>query len=266
MAEERPPWLTPSRLFALIQILAVNGVVLYGVYVLGWSWGTALALYWCETVLGSLFITLRMLLHRRLTRKRGYYRSQLGITMNDKLFRSFLNEYITSSLVFNLSHGLLLYFVLHMLASHGEAGAAFHLASVKKGAAATALILAGSFAVDLQHLRDRPFAWIRALAQRSIGRMTVVHLAIVFGMAGSFFLNRNAAPFVVFAALKILYELGGLSSGVTPAEAPEWAVRLASLGPKGGEGFRKEYRKDRRKEDGLLEQDEQEMKEKKRRR
>jgi hypothetical protein len=263
--EEKPPWLTPSRLFALLQILAVNGVTLYGVYVLGWSWGTALALYWCETLLGTVFIGLRMAVHRRLTRKRGYYRSQLGVKMNDEPFKSFLAEFLTGSLVFNLAHGLFLFFVLHMLASQGEAGAAVHLSSLKKGAAAMAVIVAGTFAVDLQTLRERPFAWIRVLALRSMGRTIVVHLAIVFGMAGMMFFNQKAAPFVVFAALKILYELGGLSSGVTPAEAPEWAVRIASLAPKGGEGFREKYRKDRRKEDGLLDQDEQEMKEKRRR-
>jgi hypothetical protein len=86
LSEDPPPSTAPSRAFALLQVLALNGVTLYGVYFLGWSWGTALVLYWCETVLGTFFITLRMLLHRRLTHKRGYYRAQLGIKQNDKPF------------------------------------------------------------------------------------------------------------------------------------------------------------------------------------
>ncbi|HYX24049.1 MAG TPA: DUF6498-containing protein [Thermoanaerobaculia bacterium] len=75
-----------DRAFALIQVLALNAVPLYGVYAFGWSWGTVLVLYWCETLLGTFFITLRMLLHRRLTHKRGYYRAQLGICGAGPLF------------------------------------------------------------------------------------------------------------------------------------------------------------------------------------
>ena len=33
-----------DRTFALIQVLALNRVPLYGVYALGWSWGTVLVL------------------------------------------------------------------------------------------------------------------------------------------------------------------------------------------------------------------------------
>ena len=248
-----------DRAFALIQILALNGIALYGVYFLGWSWGTALVLYWCETLLGTFFIALRIVLHRRLTHKRGYYRAQLGIKQNDRPFSSFLPEFLTGSLVFNLGHGLFLFVILFMLRQNGETGAALHLAALQKGVTAMALVMLGSFALDCQNLRDRPFAWIRALAQRSMGRTMVVHLAIVLGMFGVMMLKTPRTVFYVFAFFKILFELGGLSAGQkTPEEAPAWAAKIGRLVPGGEEGIRAQYRQEARREEGLAEEDEEE--------
>jgi hypothetical protein len=247
-----------SRAFALLQVLALNGVPLYGVYALGWSWGTVLVLYWCETLLGTFFITLRMILHRRLTHKRGYYRPQLGIKQNDKLFRAFLPEFVAGSLIFNLAHGLFLGVILGLMLKD-RPDVAVHLSSLRKGLAAMALIMIGSFAIDCQNLRDRPFAWIRTLAQRSMGRTIVVHLSIVFGMAALMFFDIQQAPFVVFAALKLLLELGGISEAKkTPKEAPAWAAKVGSIVPGGEEGFRKEYRNEVGREEQLAAEDEEE--------
>ena len=259
MAEELPPSevSAPSRAFALIQVLALNGVPLYGVYALGWSWGTVLALYWCETLMGTFFITLRMLLHRRLTHKRGYYRAQLGIKQNDKPFSAFLPEFVAGSLAFNLVHGLFLAVILGLMLKD-RPDVAVHLSSLRKGLSAMALIMVGSFALDCQNLRDRPFAWIRALAQRSMGRTIVVHLAIVFGMAGIMFFDIQKAPFAVFAVLKLLLELGSLSAGQkTPKEAPAWAAKIGAIVPGGEEGFRAQYRQEVGREERMAAEDEE---------
>lgn len=260
MSEDKPSSTVPSRAFALLQVLALNGVTLYGVYRLGWSWGTALVLYWCETVLGTFFITLRMLLHRRLTHKRGYYRAQLGIKQNDKPFTAFVPEFVTGSLGFNLIHGLFLAVILGLMLKD-RPDAALDLQALGKGLAAIALILVGSFALDCQNIKERPFAWIRDLAQRSMGRTMVVHLAIVLGMFGVMFFDLPQAPFAVFALLKILLELGGLSGGrKTPREAPAWASRIARLAPgKHETSFEDQFRKDVVKEERLAEEDEEVM-------
>lgn len=246
-----------SRAFALIQVLALNGVPLYGVYALGWSWGTVLVLYWCETLLGTFFITLRMLLHRRLTHERGYDRPQLGIKANGKPFRSFIPEFVTGSLIFNLVHGIFLAAILGFL-QQDQPDVAVHFSSLQKGLAAMALIMVGSFALDCQNLRDRPFSWIRDLARRSMGRTIVVHLAIIFGMGGMMVFNLKQAPFVVFAILKLLLELGGLSSGQkTPKEAPACAAKIGSIVPGGEEAFRTEYREEMGREERQAEEDEE---------
>ena len=117
MAEETMPSSPPWSPLPLIRVLVLNAVPLYGVFVAGWSWGTILALYWFESFLGGLFILLRMVVHRDLTRKRGYWRGQLGLTVstNDsqpRAFKSFLPEFLTATLAFNLAHALFLALLL----------------------------------------------------------------------------------------------------------------------------------------------------------
>jgi len=178
LPEDAPQPPAMSRVFALIQVLALNGVPLYGVYILGWSWGTVLVLYWCETMLGTFFITLRMLLHRRLTHKRGYDRPHLGIKQNGRPFSAFVPEFVSGSLGFNVIHGILLAAILGGL-MRDQPDAAVHLQSLWKGLAVMTLIMVGNFELDCKNLGERPFAWIRTLAERSFGRTLVLHFVIV---------------------------------------------------------------------------------------
>jgi hypothetical protein len=244
----------------LVRVLVLNAVPLYGVFVAGWSLGTILALYWFESFLGGLFILLRMIVHRDLTRKRGYWRGQLGLTVstNDSQprgFKSFIAEFLTATLAFNLAHGLFLALLLG-LTRQDEPGAVIHAADLKRGAIVTALLLLGGFVLDLQGIRDRPFAWIRAIAQSAMGRTTVVHITIILGMFATFFLQAPHAVFKVFAVFKLLLEISGALPALRmPAEAPAWATWMASKG-RPGVDFEKEWRKDLKKEERQIEQDE----------
>ncbi|HSS76780.1 MAG TPA: DUF6498-containing protein [Thermoanaerobaculia bacterium] len=212
-----------ARAFALIQVLALNGVPIYGVYVLGWSWGTVLVLYCCETVLGTFFLALRMILHRRLTHDRGYSHSLLG-ARGKKPFRAVLLEFVGAMLFATFVHGLFLGMVLGLMLK-GQPGAAVHLAALRQGLAAMALIMAGSLALDCQKLRKLPFTWIEGLAQRSLGRIAVIQLALILGGIGIGRYGISKAPFAVFAIVKLLIDLGGLYTGrarpkLTPAPIP----------------------------------------------
>src|SRR5262245_39868808 len=100
-------------LFRLLVVLAINGVVIYGVGWAEWNGATALAVYWVETLTGGLLIAVRIWLHRRWTRKRGHYRSQLGVTVsgagdNPTTINSFFAEYLTLIIVFSLGHAVFL--------------------------------------------------------------------------------------------------------------------------------------------------------------
>ena len=255
-----PPPPRPWSPLPLIRVLVLNAVTLYGVFVAGWSWGTILALYWFESFLGGLFIFLRMIIHRRLTRKRGYWRGQLGLTVsaNDsepRGFKSFVAEFLTATLAFNLAHGLFLALLLGLML-RGDPGAAVHAVDLKRGAIVIALLLLGSFVLDLQGIRGRPFAWIRAIAQSSMGRTMVVHITIILGMFATFFLQVPHAVFKIFAVFKLLSEAGGALPALRkPAEAPRWAAWMARKG-KPGVDVQAEWRKDVKKEEQQAERDE----------
>ncbi|MDO3238305.1 DUF6498-containing protein, partial [Mycobacteroides abscessus subsp. abscessus] len=52
------------RIVHLATMMVVNVIPLTGWFIGGWSAGTTLAVYWFETVVASLFIALRALLHK----------------------------------------------------------------------------------------------------------------------------------------------------------------------------------------------------------
>jgi hypothetical protein len=59
-------------LLHVAQLAGLNAVPVLGVLGGAWSSATALALYWCETVLLSMLIAVRIELHRHATHKRGH--------------------------------------------------------------------------------------------------------------------------------------------------------------------------------------------------
>ena len=99
---------------AILSVLFNNGLVIWGLGWAGWSGPTALAIYWGENAIGTIFIALRIWLHRRLTRKRGHYRNHLGLqvsgdgahTIKSITDKSFLADYLRTSVVFTLGHGV----------------------------------------------------------------------------------------------------------------------------------------------------------------
>jgi len=229
---------TLSRAFALIQVLALNGVPLYGVYVLGWSWGTVLVLYLCETVMGALFTGFRMIVHWQLTHDRGYSRPLFGTYAGKSRFGAFLFDFLGAHVFASFVHGIFLALILSLILK-GRPEAAVHLEMLRKGLLAMTLIMTGSFALDCLGLRKRSFEWIRDLAERPIGRIVVVQLAILFGMLG---ITRFAkAPFAVFAVLKLVVELGSLARGqktLDPAPVPVAILDGADLVAIQGSGRR----------------------------
>jgi hypothetical protein len=215
-----PPW-SP---LPLIRVLVLNAVPLYGVFAAGWSWGTILALYWCESFLGGLLILLRMVIHRGLTRKRGYWRGQLGLTVSTddsepRVFKSFVAEFATTTLAFGAAH---LIFLALLLAFAGrDPGAAIQRQPLERGLAVIALLLLGGFVVDLQGIGQRPFAWIRALAHGAMGRTVVLQATVIAGVFAVMFFKIAHAPFWLFAVYKFLFEIGGVIPALRwPPEEP----------------------------------------------
>ena len=106
----RLPWVT-----RLLQALGVNSVPAVGFFGQGWSLGTTLSLYWLETVLVIVLVTVRIVLHRRLTRKAGHWNipfetriTVAGTTTVRRRETSFLASFLGVMIPFTLGHGLFL--------------------------------------------------------------------------------------------------------------------------------------------------------------
>ena len=108
----------PSRWRGILIVLIVNAVPIVGVLRYEWSATNVLVLYWFENLLIAICTTARLVVHRRLSRKRGYFRSGVigGVTVNDKPVKSSLvGEYAIVAFVFTLAHGIFVGAIAFML-------------------------------------------------------------------------------------------------------------------------------------------------------
>lgn len=263
------------NLGGLLRVLGLNAVPVGGVMLAGWSTGTGLALYWCETLIGTAANALRIAQHRRMTGKRGHYRGQLGVEINSgdsqparrssrgkTQWRSFLTEYLVGSLVFTFAHGLFLAIILGAFLKSWPAKQ-----DLLYGLAGIAVFQVGGLAFDLLSLREWPFARLKVQVQSAMGRVVLVHLAIIFGMALVFWLEKPGSFFWVFGGLKTLSDIGGLVAGKTGAQAgasaadaapPKWAKRVvAKIAP--GEDLDVYWQREREREAREAAEDEEVM-------
>ena len=224
------------RWLSLLLALLVNAVPVYGVLVEGWSAATILVLYWLENLLTAVATCLRIAVHRSWTRKRGHYRGgQLGVVVggsSTRPLRTFLGEYAVAALIFTLAHGVFVVFLTLMLASNHPGDPRWQLAlpQLRVGAGAVAALLGAGFVVDLPSLPTWSFARLRAYAQQRLGRVLILHVAIIFGMLAIALTESPFGLFFVLVSLKTLADVAGALARdePLPEKPPAWASRIAS--------------------------------------
>ena len=247
----------------VVQALGLNSIPVVGLFLGGWSTGTTLALYWVESVVATIFIAIRILVHRRLTRKAGHWSVDVRQTSTrvspgrpvrgtSTLFASFLAVMLS----FTAAHGLFLAVILFgVLPQVGVPGTRLALGDLRRGTQAIAVWLGAGLVFDLVGIRSRPFRWIEGLTQAALSRVLVVHLTIILGMGAVLLTGVPVALFLVFAAFKTLVDLGSvLPQQDVPREPPRWTRFLDRYqGAKPGETFTQYWRrsvdKDRRREE-----------------
>jgi hypothetical protein len=191
-------------------------------------------LYWFENLLSVLFTSARIALHRRLTRKRGHWRAgPLGTKVGDKpRTAGLLGEYATIALVFTLAHGVFVgAFVMIGADNHGDDSRwAFSRDQFMQGAQMMAIALVADFLVDALTMRQRSFAWIKAYVGSRMGRVIIMHLAIIFGMWGMMATESPFAVLYVLIGLKTLWDIvaTGATAKELPEEPPAWALKLGA--------------------------------------
>ena len=220
-----------TRIVHVLALLVVNAVPVAGWFVEGWSAGTTLVVYWFETVAACVFVSARIVAHRRWSPSRGHVRYQAPKSNEQRSQTSFLRGFLVTSLVFSAAHGLFLGVILFMLDQHGQGDlAGVDWRSVKLGGLYVLIALAIDFVVDLPGLRRWSFWQIEQTANRNLGRVAVVHLTLVLGMFAAAMTDASAL-FGVFVVLKTLYALSMALPQWEPATAPNWLSRVMNRLP-----------------------------------
>ena len=249
----------PSKLGAVVLALLINAVPLIGVLYFEWSAINVLVLYWFENLMIGFCTLIRLVLHRRWTRKRGYWRhsNRLGIQVNNKPAEmGLIGEYATGTFGFTLGHGIFVGAIAMIVHQNYPDQPMWQLswAQVFRGAMAIAAFLGIELAIDLTRIRSASFAAIRDYAQARMGRIIVLHLAIIFGMMGMAWSGSPMAVLYVLIGLKALADLLGVATRGAPkiedsdTPPPVWTMKMADkLGKdKGGAtGFLKKWEAER---------------------
>lgn len=231
------------------QALGVNSVPALGIFGGGWSAGTALALYWLESVLVIVVVAARVVLHRRWTRKAGHWSGRLTIQRQGRPAETrtttLLQSYLGVAIPFTLAHGLFLSALLFLFfRDRPEGDFRVSMPDLRAGLLGVSVLLAVGFLLDLVGLRDRPFRWIERGTERALGRVFVVHLTIVLGMFATVWTGGPAGLFMVFVGLKTLFDLGSVMPERELAlDPPRWLRGLDRIKGKDGETFSEHWRR-----------------------
>jgi hypothetical protein len=188
-----------------------------------------------------------MAIHRHLTHKRGYeveagpaeITVQSGRGAPKKVHLGYVSAFLLGALAFILVHGIFLVALIKIVLPQTESGDV-NPHDLSQGILMTAGFLAIGFFLDLIGLRERPFAWIRSMAEGTLSRIVIVHITIVIGMGFAMVVHRARPLFTIFVALKFLADLSAHVPQWRPKEAPAWMSRALNRVPgkrKGSEDF-----------------------------
>ena len=232
------------------QALGLNSVPALGLFGAGWTAGTALALYWIESVLVIVLVSARIALHRRQTRKSGHWHAGVQtIHRSGKVVErksvTHLQSYLGVAIPFTLAHGLFLSMLLFMVfRERPETDYRVSFPDLRDGVVGVAILLVVGFLFDLIGLRQRPFRWIERGTERALGRVFVVHLTIVIGMFATVWTDGPSGLFAVFIGLKTLFDLGSvLPQKELELEPPRWLRGFDKVKGKDGESFSQHWRR-----------------------
>ena len=227
-------------LLRLLVVAGLNAVPIWGFTQDEWSPGTILALYWIQGAVGIPVTAALILMHRRMTRKRGHYKGgPTGATINGKavVARTFLQGFLWMAVPFVVAHGIFLGLLLGAVWKDAEG--AVNRDDLRLGLTILLNVMAFGFAVDTFRLAQRPFSWIRQRSEALMQRTMVIHMVIIFGMGAAALANKEATAFFnVFLALKFLTDVGSELPQWDPKEPPaplRWLAGKLDKAKPGGE-------------------------------
>ncbi len=214
---------SPMRLRSILTALGLNAIPAAGWFLGDWSAGTTLVLYWFETLLGTLLVAARILIHRRLRPSQGHWNYQAPQTEVTPGRSSYLLAFLVPALVFTFAHGIFLAALGFMaVANHLAPEARIERGPLLVGLTGLAVFQGADFCLDLIGLRDRPFVWLERLGQRTLARVFVIHLTIIGGMVAVMFTGAGRRFFGAFIFLKTLLTCSVFLPQWQPKAPPAW--------------------------------------------
>ncbi len=182
-----------NRLLGFAARLTAQAVPAGGVYFASWATGSALALYWVESVL-LLMATLVLVARSPKAPSSGEIPKWRDVA-------------IVHGGAYAVFGGFLAGFILVASENHGIS---FVAADFKAGLPLMALCVAVGLGVDLADLKQRGPALVSDRVEDGNGRFAVFWLVGFFGTLGAVISGRPGALFAVFAGAKTLFEVGRL--------------------------------------------------------
>lgn len=193
-----------SALSIWLPALLLNGIPAVGVLAFGWSVSLILLLYWLENLAGSILWNRLIRRHEQLTRLRGHWRNQLGVSSNNRKLEHFASEHAAGTIFFTLVHGVFLFVfafaLLDGLQLLKDLGWVLLLAA--------GVVLAAVFEVRplQQGLERRSFAWLRAHARLGMTPVMTMHMGVIFGGMALAFMHSGELLALLFIALRVLVD------------------------------------------------------------
>ena len=231
---------------AVVRVLVLNLVPLWGFAHESWSAGTTLALYWIQTLVAIPFTAGLIVLHRRMTRKAGHYNGT-KVTRDARggqrvSSTTYLSGFLWTSTPLAIAHGVFLAALLGLVWNDGQA--AIDLEDLRMGTFAALNLLALSFAMDLLGLRHRPFAWLEFRAGTVLQRTLVVHLVLVLGVGVAALTGGGStAFFYMFLVLKLLMDVLSELPRWDATDPPAWVTRLMNRIGGAGSDFAADWKR-----------------------
>jgi hypothetical protein len=209
-----------------LTALGLNAIPAAGWFVGEWSAGTMLVLYWLETLIGTLLVAIRIVLHRRVRPTQGHwvYEAPKGTERQAGSHGStYLVAFLVPALVFTFAHAFFLaVFGLVVFSKQQTPEGNLETNHLLAGLIGILVFQAIDFVADLIWLRTRPFAWIERLGRISLSRVIVIQLTIIGGMAAVMFTGVNRHFFGVFIFLKTMLNLSLVTPQYKPKTPPAW--------------------------------------------
>lgn len=202
-----------------LPALLMNGIPAVGVIAFGWSVSLILLLYWLENLVTSILWNRLIRRHESLTRLRGHYRNQLGVSSNNQRMEHFASEHFAGTIVFTLAHGVfLLVFAVALLDGPALLDDLAWVLLLSAG-----VVLAAVIEVRPLHrgLEQRSFGWLRAHAKLGMWPVMTMHVGVIFGGMALAFTQSGVALALVFIALRVLVDVTRARS----RSDPDWGGR-----------------------------------------